>query len=169
LVCKHWGCDLEYVIERMPVSEWWPALVTALEQEEIEQRRNYWGKVEDYVPLFAPDEITMAELQMPYEARQQHEITRQVLTLARQLGAGSLQGNLETVSQMRPDLAEKVYLNADGEVVNEHGQPVSVPEGTAVVDPTGKTIHEAYPRREGGPISLEDVFAAFGLEPPPQS
>ncbi len=155
-MAKHWHVSLDYIVNGMPVAEWWPCLIAALEAEEMEFRRGYWGKAEDYVPFFAPDEAPLlADERQPFRAR----INAKILALGQRTGA--VRGSLEGLAQVRPDLAQKVFVDEAGAVVDAEGKTVAVPAGTVVVDGQGALLEAQAALRK--PLQLDDVLAALGM------
>lgn len=146
----------------MPLSDWWPCLVVALEAEEIEQRRNYWGEAKDYIPLFAPEE---APATTPQRGSSEHVIGK-LMGFAREFGAQPIRGSVEALAQVRPDLARPVFVDERGRVVDLDGRPVEVPAGAVVMGRDGKplTQTQAADAAQAGPMKLEDVLAAFGMK-----
>ena len=158
LIAKHFpGTGLEYMVERMPLGEWWPCLVAALEAEELERRVAYYGEPQDYVPFWDPE----GDLASAGEQAARSRVTEEILQFA---GGRGLRGSVQQLAQIRPDKAQAVFVDAAGRVVDAEGKPIAVPEGTVVVDASGKRLEtpttKAEPQRGDG---LQDILGMFGM------
>ncbi len=150
-------------MQEMPLREWFPTLVVAMEAEEDERRRSYLGEPENYTAFFAPEQGPDVELFRPLAARPEEAmVARKVLAYAGGLGMPQQRQSVASLAQVRPDKARAVFVDQTGRVVDEQGQSVEVPAGAVIVDGEGQLVG---PSAAPGPmVTLDGILQMFGIE-----